>query len=315
MKKIMSTLLLGLLLILAACQSKENEPIVISCDPGYELIDDECIKIIEKPIMKNEYVTYNDELRNYLIYLPIGIKVDAPLVFVLHGISGTALNISKYAGMNEIADINQFAVVYPQGSNYNGLPLWNAELDGPTVDDVGFLDYLASYIQDKYNLSKENTFISGHSNGGFMSYTMACKSSETFGAYASYAGLMSNITWNTCTPSAKINLLHIHGTNDLVVPNDGTMNIFGGFGGAPEILTMLSFWTDYNKADILTETNLNATSHIYQYTSTVNANIIKYIELEGQSHSWPNDNQIIADDDNLNDTSQEIWRFFSQFIK
>lgn len=314
MKKIILGLLIVILLFLTGCRSQKTEPVLITCEPGYDLVDDECIKIDEKPT--NQFFSLNfDEIeRNYLIYLPTGLKADAPVVFVLHGVSGSAINISNYSEMNDLASIHKFAVVYPQGTKFNGVSLWNAELDGPTVDDVRFLEFLATHVQEKFKLSKKNTFITGHSNGGFMSYTMACKSSNTFSAYASYAGLMSNQTWQTCSPSMPANILHIHGTNDIVVPNDGSMPTFGGFGGAPDILTMLGFWTSYNLSDTTAEIDLNEKTHVYEYSSKNNSNIVKYIEIKGQGHSWPKDNQILIDEDSLNDTSQLIWSFFSQFI-
>ena len=170
---------------------------------GYELINDKCIKINDEPIMSNLNLEYKGIDRNYIIYIPSEIKSNAPVVFVLHGYSGNASHISQYSGMNDVAEAYKFAVVYPQGLKYNNITHWNSELYGTTVDDIGFLEFLAKHVQSTFDLSEENTFISGHSNGGFMSYTMACQSSSTFKAYASYAGLMSHTTWNTCNPSKK----------------------------------------------------------------------------------------------------------------
>ena len=87
------------------------------------------------------------------------------------------------------------------------------------------------------------------------------------------------------------------------------MSLLGGFGGAPDVLTMLRFWTTYNQSDITTESDLDDKAHIYLHTSTVNPTVVKYIEINGQSHSWPNDNQIMIDVDAFNDTSQVIWEF------
>ena len=63
-------------------------------------------------------------------------------------------------------------VCYPQGSRLEtGQSHWNANLDMSSVNDIGFLSSLAKLIQKNYDVNPENTFVSGMSNGGFMSYT------------------------------------------------------------------------------------------------------------------------------------------------
>ena len=57
----------------------------------------------------------NGEIREYYLHLPNNIEDDAPLVFVLHGYSGTANSLMNYTGMNQVANANGFAVCYPQG--------------------------------------------------------------------------------------------------------------------------------------------------------------------------------------------------------
>ena len=78
----------------------------------------------------------------------------------------------KYSGMNEIAETNGFAVCYPQGTtDNNGNTFFNVGYSfhwNQTVDD--FIIALAEYLQAHYNLSPINTFSTGMSNGGEMSY-------------------------------------------------------------------------------------------------------------------------------------------------
>ena len=54
--------------------------------------------------------------RDYIYYAPTNLPVDAPLVFVAHGFTGSAQGMMSYSGMNAIADQNGFAVCYPQGT-------------------------------------------------------------------------------------------------------------------------------------------------------------------------------------------------------
>ena len=107
--------------------------------------------------------------RNYLLYMPNNLTSNAPLVFVLHGYTGSAPGIMSYSAMNAVADENGFAVCYPQGTTdqYDNA-FFNVGYDfqnNPTVDDVGFMIALANYLQSTYQLSSTNTFATGFSNG------------------------------------------------------------------------------------------------------------------------------------------------------
>ena len=158
----------------------------------------------------NEIVNFfefndNGQIREYYLYIPNSIQDNAPLVFVLNGYTGSAGGIMGYAGMNEIAQENGFAVCYPQGlSDQSGNNFWNVGYefhDNQMVNDVNFLSSLANYLQDEYNLSEENTFSTGMSNGGDMSYMLACQANDIFKAIAPVAGCMMEEIYNTCDSS------------------------------------------------------------------------------------------------------------------
>ena len=81
--------------------------------------------------------------------------------------------------MSRVADKHGFAVVYPQGKpDRRDVPHWNARLKISDIDDVGFLTALAKDLQRAHDLDPERTFASGVSNGGFMSYHLACELSD-----------------------------------------------------------------------------------------------------------------------------------------
>ena len=52
---------------------------------------------------------HNGLSRTYIYYAPANLPVDAPLVFVAHGFTGSAQGIMNYCGMNTVADQNGFA--------------------------------------------------------------------------------------------------------------------------------------------------------------------------------------------------------------
>ena len=101
--------------------------------------------------------TINDQARQYYLYVPDSLNAGVPLVFVLHGYTGSAVSIMNYTDMNYIADEKGFVVCYPQGLiDEWGNSFWNvgyAFHQNETVDDVAFLTALAQYLQMQYTLS------------------------------------------------------------------------------------------------------------------------------------------------------------------
>jgi polyhydroxybutyrate depolymerase len=99
-----------------------------------------------------------------------------PLLFCLHGWSSSNEIIMAYTGFNDIASEENFIVVYPQGSYFNGTTHWNVGgwTLGSSVDDVAFIDFLIDAISEDYLIDSERIYSTGMSNGGYMSFLLAC---------------------------------------------------------------------------------------------------------------------------------------------
>ena len=265
------------------------------------------------------FFDHNGVNRLYTLYKPDNLKEKAPLVFVLHGYTSNSTNIMNYSKMNDIADQNGFMVCYPQGTTniYTGQTHWNANLkEMSSVTDSEFLTDLAKKLQAEFNLSEKNTFACGMSNGGFMSYTLGCERSDTFKAIASITGTMSGYDWNNCNPN-KVPVLQISGTNDMVVPMDGSMSSAGGWGGAPKIQDIMNYWGDINECTQIQTQNLpdsNKTDNSYvsieKKVDCFNNNQVWFYTVYGGAHTWPGawGNMDI-------NASEEIWDFFSRYIE
>ncbi|HAP59482.1 MAG TPA: esterase, partial [Cytophagales bacterium] len=157
--------------------------------------------------------THKGKERTYYLHLPEDLSPNAPLVFVLHGYTSNAENIMNYSGMLQEADKQGFAVVFPQGTKaINGETYWNAQLKMGKTDDIGFLTELAGYLQKTHALNPEATFACGMSNGGFMSYTLACEKPQVFRAIASVTGTMSAGTWKKCQSGPAVPIFQVSGT-------------------------------------------------------------------------------------------------------
>lgn len=246
-------------------------------------------------------------VRQYYLYEPALLEEGAPLVFVMHGYGGSANGIISYSGMNAIADQYGFAVCYPNGTiDQSGARFWNVGYSmhqNEIVNDVDFLSSLAQYLQEEYNLSSQNTFSTGMSNGGDISYMLACQAPNIFSAIAPVAGCMMTWIFESCDPSLSIPVLEIHGTNDNVTWWEGDPNDLGGWGPYVGTEEGIELWVDINSCTS-NENNfllgMNTIKH--RYFDCIDNKEVWLYEVVNGGHDWPNY------------SSQEIWNFFLQFI-
>lgn len=287
----------------------------VVCEDGYTEIEGYCIPSLGET---QDYITFmHDGIeRQYVLHLPENLASDAPLVFMLHGLTGSSETMMRVSSMNALSDEHGFAVVYPEGTTFEGTRFWNAGLTYSTVDDVGFLVALATYLQETHDLSTENTFSAGFSNGGFMSYKLACDANDTFKAIGSVAGVMSKNTWDTCDTD-QVPVLHIHGDADSVVPVDGTLQTIGGWGGAPELSVIIASWVTKNELDLIAETIISDTTTFFNYYSESSDIEVWYYKITDYNHIWPG--SINANTGTSFETagfyaSDVIWEFFSGYI-
>ena len=147
-----------------------------------------------------------------------------PLVMVLHGFTGNSGWTDRYFGISQRIDPDRIAVILPDGTrNDDDQPFWNAtdyccDLHGSGVDDVGYLNSLVS--QAREHMEVDGVYLVGLSNGGFMSYRMACESMPGLRAIAPVAGTTFSDV-ERCAGARPVSVLHIHGTADNVIRYEG----------------------------------------------------------------------------------------------
>ncbi len=258
--------------------------------------------------------------RQYIYYEPEDLNEQMPLVFVMHGFTGDANSIRNYSEMNQFADQYGFAVCYPRGTiDSSGDRFWNvgyAFHQNETVDDVGFLNELAEYLQLTHGLNPDFTFATGMSNGGEMCYMLACQAYDTFKAVAPVAGMILQDILDECDNSPPIPLFEIHGSQDNVTPISGDPNNNDGWGAYPSIPFTIEYFSDKNECTtVLTETlpNTDPSDGSFvvseKHLDGINNNEVWFYEVVGGGHDWPGawGNMDI-------NAGEEAWLFFQKYI-
>ena len=259
--------------------------------------------------LQTKTFSHDNVNRNYLIYIPDSYdsEIDYPLMFLFHGFGGIASQFINTADMRDLAESNNFIVVYPQGLDLAGTGShWNCSnpsADNKSdVDDIGFIENLIDQLIVDYPvIDSKRIYAAGYSNGGFMSYYLGCNSKK-FAAIGSVAGTMLDDSYQSCNASFPTAMINIHGTDDFDVPYDG--NIY-----YPSIPDVVDWWKNFNNTpneDLLT--NQDGSIEQYIYYNDAGDRYVEHIKIIGGGHYW---------DDKLNyngtNTSGLIWGFVSNY--
>lgn len=219
-----------------------------------------------------------------------------PLVVLLHGYSANGTLQELYFKLAPYAEDLGFIYAVPEGTPDAGKnKFWNAgdaccnfgKLD---VDDSGYLTKVIDEISGAYKVDAKRVFFIGHSNGGFMSYRMACEHADKVAAIVSLAGAMT-ATPTACKPSEPVSVLQVHGTADATVLYEG-----GNFGASPypSAQTTVLDWVSLNGCSttvdassppIDLEKNLaGAETKVERYPNCKATTAVELWTIEGGSH-------------------------------
>jgi len=158
--------------------------------------------------------------------------VEHPLLVVLHGFGPFTGGLQAgFLGILDVVDEKNLVVLMPDGTlNENGDRFWNGASfccdPDKAIDDVGYLSGLIEEAKQTYNIDGKRVYLLGHSNGGFMSYRMACEASELITAIVSLAG-STFAEGADCQPATRpVSVLQVHGTADSTILYDGVAGVY-----------------------------------------------------------------------------------------
>ena len=170
--------------------------------------------------------------RSFLVDAPTSYNgtTRVPVVFDFHGLSGTGMQQMGLSRWNTLANTEGFIVVYPQGVGNS----WNAggccgDSMSMMVDDVAFVRAIITNLSTDACIDSKRVYASGCSNGGGMSFRVACEAADVVAGVAPVDfDCVVGQRCNTCRPSRPVTIVQFRSPNDTLVSYTGS----GAFAGA-----------------------------------------------------------------------------------
>lgn len=253
---------------------------------------------------------YNQgEYRTFIVHEPMGYSPSKqyPLVLNLHGLSSSATFQQNYTQFDDVADSLGFIVVYPNGTRNSWTTIGNS--------DVDFLSSLVDSIRAEYSTSN-CLFVTGFSQGGFMTYKFANNTSHAITAIAVGSGNMSFALQNASSSAPQVPIMHFHGTEDNIVSYDGTVLI-------SPIDSTIQWWVNHNNCNTtpvfnnLPDFNLTDGSMVekYYYGGGSNGSDVTLYKVINGGHTWSGATPIPAFGSTNQDINQSaiIGSYFADF--
>ena len=179
------------------------------------------VKLAEAVGGEIHFIDHPDREERAALVTPLEPIEGNPLIVSLHGFGGNSADHSLYIPLHKRVIADGFGLLLPNGiGDDQGRRFWNPT-DGfgkARQDDAAYLTELVARAKEVKDFGPVYFF--GYSNGGFMSYWMACQGLPGLRAVASLAGT-SYMDDAACEGAAPVSVLHIHGTGDNVVRFDG----------------------------------------------------------------------------------------------
>lgn len=153
--------------------------------------------------------------RWYLRHVPESYDgtTPAPLVVDFHGYSeGAQIHVSM-SGLSAFGDQQGFVTLTPQGRGR--VPLWDTTAGG---EDLTFVGDLLDDAEESLCVDTNRVYVTGLSNGAFMTSAVACQYADRVAAVAPVAGIRDI---DGCDPSRPVPVVAFHGTADQFLAFEG----------------------------------------------------------------------------------------------
>jgi polyhydroxybutyrate depolymerase len=253
--------------------------------------------------------------REYVVHVPESYDPSrkTPLVISLHGAGLWGAGQRDISGWNTVADSAGFIVAYPSGSK-PGLRVWRSMSPANMQIDVRFISDLIDTLQAHYNIDPGRVFANGLSNGGGMSWALACTTSHRVAAVG-LVGAALFLPFDWCPDTTAVPAVVFHGTDDRQARYRGGTSWVARDPFQP-IPSFVASWARHNgcsPAPLETRVAPDVARKAY-VNCAQGADVVLYT-IEGGGHTWPGGPDVIPEwfagrTTRGIDASRVMWDFF-----
>lgn len=283
---------------------------------------------------KNKYYTLvNGDVREYIVHTPKYYDElhPTPVVFMLHGTTGTGERMYDISGWKELGDADTIITVFPTSWRYQinvsgtikTQTKWNVTPDAEWTlvpgqvgrDDIAFLNQVVDELKTRFNVDTNRIYLEGFSNGGQMAAKCAVEMGDIFAAVVENSGSFYIDT--VYTPVRNLPVLFQIGNEDFgpgVTQPPFPLNLFDSLLNAPTTYyykVKRAHVRNFSLDSVYTLSGLNFAAKVadFQGLSGDSLNVFKMVFVNGLGHKYPNG------ENHWMYAAEQHWAWMRQFVK
>lgn len=273
-----SGLLIAATMVLVGCSTGSGAPSDAGATPA------DCSPAMELPAGSSaQTIEFAGQQRRYLLHVPPGYDgtQETPVVYLFHGLGGSADIAVAYTGWAAKADDENAIVVAPQGAGK--VPSW--DFVSPTSkdgSDLAFVKQLTAKVNSQACVDRGRTYVAGMSNGSALAFAFACSGDFDFAAYGAVAAAFYR---PRCDESPPASIIYFHGTGDKVVPFYGGPTPIAPVDPVPKTMAL---WAQHNECDPQADQEqVSPKVTRYAWPSCAPGTDLRAYVIAGGGHTWP----------------------------
>ena len=269
----------------------------------------------------------------YLEQVPTtaGPRKPLPVVFDLHGYQEPGSFQETLTDLGGYGETHGFMTVTPWIDNQK-IPQWLSSIGSK---DMNWFGGLLTHVEATACVDENRVYVTGYSNGAFMTSALACQYSSRVAAVAPVAGIQAR-----CKTHRPVPVIAFHGTADPLVHYNGTaskaaqalpspdgsaeteaqkakqLGIDGAFIKGPSIPDEAAAWARRNHCSSKEATRRIAEKVSLLSWSCPHGANVELFRIQGGGHTWPGSKESATLTSILGPTTMEIsadrqiWKFF-----
>jgi polyhydroxybutyrate depolymerase len=231
--------------------------------------------------------------RHYLLHLPPGDvwSIPHPLLLMLHGTGSSAQRMPGQTGLDAAADERGLIVAYPDGTGW--WPLQETWHTGRCcgyalenrVQDVRFIRELIQALRAELDVDSTRIYVAGFSDGGMMTFRLACDLASDIAAVAVVAGRMPDVR---CRPARPVPVVAIGGNDDEELRDDHARYTHpGSYPYAFSMEASVAYWAGIDQCDAVPERTPVGRHWEDRYRHCRDSSDVILYTVTGGRHAWP----------------------------